>query len=283
MKIFVAGASGVIGWALLPLLVKDGHEVIGMTRHAASVPFMRTMGVKPVVADVFQRDAIVDILREVKPDTVIHQLTSLSSMSSADNARIRVEGTRNLVEAALSAGVQMMIAQSISWAYEPGEGPATEDVPLDLHAAVPRKVTIAGIEALERTVSEMTRYVVLRYGTLYGPGTWYAENGFVAEQVRHNEKPATDGITSFVHVEDAARAAYLALNWPSGPVNIVDDEPAPGTQWLPIYAEAIGAPAPVVQSGSNRGERGASNKKARTEYGWEPMYPTWRIGFQAKQ
>ena len=113
----------------------------------------------------------------------------------------------------------------------------------------------------------------------YGPGTWYDANGVMAEKVRTRALPATDGVMSFLHVEDAANAVLQALDWPTGPVNIVDDEPVAGTSWSPVYAEAPHAPAPAYQAGSKRGERGASNAKARKEYGWEPLHPTWRTGF----
>ncbi|WP_042163691.1 NAD-dependent epimerase/dehydratase family protein [Paenibacillus gorillae] len=278
MKIFVAGSTGVIGRSLLPKLVKAGHEVIGMTRNAEQLQVIEALGAKAIVADAFDREGIIEAIGEIKPDAVMHQLTSLSNWSSADNARIRMEGTRNLVDAAKQAGVKKIIAQSISWAYEPGEQPATEEVPLDIQAAAPRKTTIDGIVALEEAAAELPDHVILRYGTLYGPHTWYDSKGAMADKTRNHELPATDGITSFLHVEDAANAALLALDWPSGTLNIVDDEPASGTEWLPVYAEALHAPGPEFQSGSNDWERGASNAKAR-KYGWVPQYPTWRSGF----
>lgn len=281
MKIFVAGATGVIGRALLPLLVQEGHEVFGMTHNEASISAVQGMGAIPMVADALDRDAVVAALRQVQPEIVIHQLTSLSKFNFEDNSRMRIEGTRNLVDASQAVGVKRMIAQSISWTYKPGEQPATEEIALDHEAPMPRKMTVDGVLALEEAVAEMPEYVILRYGMLYGPGTWYDLNGTVAEKVQRQEMKATEGVCSFLHVDDAARAALAALEWPSGPVNVVDDEPAPGTVWLPAYALAIGAPEPEVQAGSNRGERGASNAKARQKYGWEPIYPTWREGFKA--
>ncbi|WP_035432715.1 NAD-dependent epimerase/dehydratase family protein [Bacillus sp. UNC322MFChir4.1] len=280
MKIFLAGATGVIGRSLIRLLVQENHEVFGMIRDESQASIITKMGAKPVVVDAFDRNAVFFALEKSQPDVVIHQLTSLSAGSSVDNAKMRIEGTENLVDAAKSVGVRRMIAQSISWAYEPGEEPATEEDMLDITAPFPRKTTIEGIIALEEKVSQMPEFVVLRYGTLYGPGTWYATDGMIANQVRRQEIVATDGITSFLHVDDAARAALLALDWPSGPVNIVDNHPAPGNDWLPVYASAIGAPEPCFQAGSNRGERGAANTKAREEYGWEPIHPSWSKGFQ---
>jgi len=279
MKIFVAGSTGVIGRTLLPKLVNAGHEVIGMTRNPDQSYVIEALGAKAVVADIYNRRNIIEVVGEIRPDVVIHQLTSLSNWSVEDNARIRIVGTRNLVDAAKQAGVNKMIAQSIAWAYEPGEHPATEEIALDTQAPLPRKMTIDGIVALEETVAEIPNHLILRYGTLYGPDTWYDSKGTMAEKVRKRELPATSGVSSFVHVEDAANAALLALDWPAGTLNIVDDEPAPGTEWLPIYANALQAPAPEIHLGSNGWERGASNAKVRQEHGWEPKFPTWRSGF----
>ena len=280
MKIFVAGATGVIGRNLLPMLINEGHTVYAMIRSDSQKESLKNLGVLPVIADVFNRKEVFSVLKETLPDVVIHQLTALSTWNLEDNARIRIEGTRNLVDAAKNVGVKKIIAQSISWAYESGDKLATETDPLDFYAPMPRQVTINGIAKLEETVSELPEAVILRYGTLYGPGTWYAENGVFANQVRNNEIIATDGMSSFIHVEDAARAAVLALDWSSGIVNIVDDSPVTSKEWLPIYAAAIEAPEPKVQVWKNSWERGASNNKARKEYGWKPLFPSWSEWFK---
>ncbi|MED0987359.1 NAD(P)-dependent oxidoreductase [Bacillus paramycoides] len=280
MKIFVAGATGVIGRNLLPMLINEGHTVYAMIRSDSQKESLKNLGVLPVIADVFNRKEVFSVLKETLPDVVIHQLTALSTWNLEDNARIRIEGTRNLVDAAKNVGVKKIIAQSISWAYESGDKLATETDPLDFYAPMPRQVTINGIAKLEEKVSELPEAVILRYGTLYGPGTWYAENGVFANQVRNNEIIATDGMSSFIHVEDAARAAVLALDWPSGIVNIVDDSPVTSKEWLPIYAAAIEAPEPKVQVWKNSWERGASNNKARKEYGWKPLFPSWSEWFK---
>jgi nucleoside-diphosphate-sugar epimerase len=136
------------------------------------------------------------------------------------------------------------------------------------------------VQALERAVAEAPVGVVLRYGLLYGPGTWYTRDGLTTEQVRRGELTATDGVTSFLHVADAAQAALAALAWPAGPVNIVDDAPAAGTEWLPLYASLVGAPPPLVTLGAANWERGASNARAH-ELGWSPQFPTWREGFKS--
>ncbi|WP_224928466.1 NAD-dependent epimerase/dehydratase family protein [Bacillus safensis] len=279
MKIFVAGASGVIGRLLLPQLVQAGHDVIGMTRKEEQRGAIEKTGAKAILADVFDREQIMKILDEVKPDVVIHQLTSLSQGSSSENARIRIEGTRNLVDAAKQAQVQKIIAQSISWAYEPGTTPATEETALDIHASMPRKTTINGVLSLEEAVKEIPEHVILRYGTLYGPATWFGMNGDTAKKVMNQEIKATNGVSSFVHVEDAANAALLALDWPKGTYNIVDDEPGKGIDWLAVYAQVLGAPVPDIQPEANSWERGASNHKAKNEIGWTLKYPTWRTGF----
>ncbi len=278
-KVLVFGATGAIGRRLVPLLVDYGHAVVGVTREPSRVPLLGELGAQAVVVDVFDRDRVFAVVRGERPDALIHQLTDLSARDLVANARLRIEGTRNLVDAARSQGVRRIVAQSLAFAYAPGEGPAREDVPFDLDAPQPRRGTVAGVASLEQAAVELDAAVILRYGTLYGPGTWYASGGAIAAQVRRGELEATDGVTSFVHVEDAARAALLALAWPPGPVNIVDDEPAPGRVWLPVYADQLGAPPPRFRPGVARGERGASNVKARRQLGWQPLFPSWREGF----
>lgn len=279
MKILLAGAAGVVGRRLIPLLVAQGHEVAGTTRTAEKSGILQKLGASPVVVDVFDREGLFTVVREVQPDVIIHQLTDLSVRDMAANSRIRKEGTRNLVDAAREAGVHHLIAQSISWVYVPGDGPADESVPLDTEAPEPRRTTIEGVQSLEQTVGEMERGIVLRYGLLYGPGTWYAPDGSIAEQVRQGQLTADEGVTSFLHVDDAARAAVLALNWPQGIFNIVDDEPASGTVWLPVYAATLNAPPPPMSATQPRGARGATNAKARRLLNWQPIYPNWREGF----
>ncbi|GHO65154.1 dTDP-glucose 4,6-dehydratase [Ktedonobacter sp. SOSP1-52] len=279
MKILLVGAAGVIGRRLIPLLVESGYEVIGTTRAIEKREMLQKLGAFPVVVDVFDREELFKTMREVRPDVVIHQLTDLSMRDLAANARIRREGTRNLVDAAHEVGVRHLIAQSIAWAYAPGKGPADEDVPLDIEAPEPRCTTVEGVQALEQAVGEMERGIVLRYGLLYGPGTWYAPDGSIAEQVRQGQVTADEGITSFLHVDDAARATLLALGWPRGVFNIVDDVPAPGTAWLPIYAATLHAPPPPISATQPRAARGATNAKARRLCNWQPSYPDWHEGF----
>lgn len=279
MNIFLAGSTGLVGRLLLMKLLDSGHQVTAMTRNSDNRRMLQSLGVQVAVMDAFDRQAIMATFMETRPEVVIHQLTSLREHDLRENARLRMDGTRNLVDASLQFGVKRIIAQSISWAYAPGDDPASEAVPLDVDAVGPRKTTIAGVVALEHAVAEVAQHVILRYGTFYGPGTWYDRNGVMTKAIGSGQIAATNGVTSFVHIQDAANAALLAMDWPSGPVNIVDNEPAPGIDWIPVYAAAIGASVPHIQHEGNSWERGASNAKAREIYGWDPIYPTWRTGF----
>jgi nucleoside-diphosphate-sugar epimerase len=276
-SVFVAGASGAVGRQLLPMLIGAGYKVFGTTRNPGKTAQMAAIGVRPVLIDVFDRDSLIAAVREAKPDVIIHQLTDLSAADFAATDRLRIDGTRNLVDAAKAVGVRRMIAQSLAIVYAPGAKPATEQDPLADDSPTLRD-TVKGVRSLEAAVAELPEGISLRYGLLYGPGTWYSRVGPFADAVRQGRRPASSGVSSFVHVEDAARAAMLAIDWPAGVVNIVDDEPAAGTEWLPHFAAAIGAPSPPM--GEQGGEQGASNRKARQELGWVPLYPTWRDGFR---
>jgi nucleoside-diphosphate-sugar epimerase len=276
-SVFVAGASGAIGRQLLPMLIEAGYKVFGTTRKPDKTDQMKAIGVHPVVVDAFDRPALIAAVGEAKPDVIIQQLTDLSSADFAGTDRLRIVGTRNLVDAAKAAGVRRMIAQSLAIAYAPGTQPATERDPLADESPTQRDI-VKGVRALEAAVAELPEGVNLRYALLYGPGTWYSKVGPFADAVRQREQPAGKGVFSFVHVKDAARAAMLAIDWPAGVFNIADDEPAAGTEWLPQFAAAIGAPPPPMDAHGS--ERGVSNKKARHELGWELLHPTWRDGFQ---
>jgi nucleoside-diphosphate-sugar epimerase len=273
LKILVAGATGVIGRRLVPLLAQAGHEVAGTTRRPERAAALTEMGARPLVLDAFDAAAVRDAVTAERPDIVMHQLTDLSTEDFEANSRLRAEGTRNLVAAARAAEVDTMIAQSIAWVYVPGMTPAMEDDPLD-----PSAPPYAGVAALEEAAGTMPRAVVLRYGALYGPGTWYAPDGAIADRVRAGELALTPAWTSFVHVDDAAAAALAALDWPAGPVNIVDDEPATANEWLPVYSEIIGAPEPGIARHAAATSRPVSNARAHG-LGWKPKYTTWRTGF----
>jgi nucleoside-diphosphate-sugar epimerase len=282
MRIFIAGATGAIGWRLVPRLIADGHEVSGMTRTAHGTELLRSLGAQPYLADAFAGEAVRAAVAHARPHAIIHQLTDLSGGDFAANAALRVNGTRNLVDAAHAAGVPRMIAQSIAWAYAPGDSPAGEHVPLDLEAGGSRAGTVRAVASLETAVAELHEWVVLRYGLLYGPGTWYAPDGARADDARAGRLMAADDVSSFVHVDDAAAAAAAALHWPSGAVNVCDDEPAASRDWVPAFCTAVGAPPPPAGSGGPAFARGALNTRAR-ELGWVPEHPTWRTGFRALQ
>ncbi|MDF2116810.1 NAD(P)-dependent oxidoreductase [Roseiarcaceae bacterium H3SJ34-1] len=203
MKIFLAGASGAIGRPLVKMLRGAGHEVVGTTRSQESAKALRALDCEAVVVDVFDKAALVQTVTVAKPDVVMHQLTALAAGSNPEslqqNARLRREGTPNLVEAAIKAGVRRFIAQSIAWAYAPKTPPYREDDPLDLGATGARAVSVVqGVVPLENAVlhNDDIEGVVLRYGQLYGPGTWA-------------ERPTG---SSPVHVEAAAFAALLAVD-----------------------------------------------------------------------
>jgi nucleoside-diphosphate-sugar epimerase len=220
MRVFLAGASGAIGRRLVPLLVRAGHQVTGTTRSAAIGKELERAGVTPAVIDVFDARAVADAMRAAKPEVVIHQLTDLPrefdeariAASYANNARIRTEGTRNLVAAAHAAAARRFIVQSIAFAYPPGGEPHPETDPLNL-ADPARSVTVKGAVDMERQVLAAAGMVaiVLRYGLLYGPGTWTATA---------TRKPA-------LHVDAAAQAALLAVSRGSaGVYNVADDDGA---------------------------------------------------------
>jgi nucleoside-diphosphate-sugar epimerase len=271
MRIFLAGGTGVIGRRLIPRLVAAGHDVVATTRHVENVASLASLGARGVVVDVYDAEHLDVVVDDAAPDLVVHELTDLSVFDADANARVRRQGTAHLVSAALKAGVSRIVVQSIAWAYQDGPGRAVEDDPVEHGSAV---------ETMEELARRMPSATVLRYGWWYGPGTWYATGGRIASAVTAGLLPATPAINSLVHIDDAVAATVQAIDWPEGAYNIVDDEPAPATEWLPVYAAAIGAPAPAfaeLPDGAPRG-RGASNAKAKAA-GWVPTYPTWRLGF----
>jgi nucleoside-diphosphate-sugar epimerase len=220
MRVFLAGATGVVGRRLVALLRDAKHEVTGTTRTPAKAAMLRVFDVTPVIVDVFEPDALAQAVTAARPDVIIHQLTDLPSAPGTPgyvaaqeaNRRLRIEGTRNLLAAAKTAGVRRVVAQSIAFVYAPGEGRRGEDDPLDVAAEGVRQLTVQGIIALEQDVLQTPGIagVVLRYGYLYGPGTWYEVP----------PKPPS------VHIDSAAHAALLAVNRGTGVYNIVEDDGA---------------------------------------------------------
>lgn len=269
MKVFLAGASGVIGRPLVPQLVGDGHEVTAMTRSAEKADGLRERGAEPVVCDALDAEALAHAVVEAAPDAIIDHLTDLprainprrAEQDFAANDRLRVEGTANLVAAARAAGTRRIVAQSVAFFYAPGpDTPNGEDDPLHTDAPAPFDRSVSALIALEQGVTrtEGLEGVVLRFGFWYGRGTAYASDGSIADQVRKRRYPVVgrgSGVFSFVHLDDVAAATLAALEAPPGIYNVSDDHPAPAREWLPAYAEALGAPAP---GGSQSGSPGSS-------------------------
>ena len=307
MKIFLAGATGAVGRALIPRLKDHGHTVVGTTRTPAKTALLRDLGAEPVVLDGLDRAAVVEAVAAAAPDVVVHQMTALSGpfdlrrfdRTFAVTNRLRTEGTDNLLEAARAAGVERVLAQSYAgWPHARTGGPVkTEADPLDDHPPARFRTTIAAIRHLEARVTGAGG-VVLRYGGFYGPATGMAPGGEQWEAFHKRQFPLVGdggGIFSFAHIEDVAGGTLAALErWTPGETyNIVDDEPAPARVWLPAVAEIIGAKPPRHVPrwvGRMLGEhvvvmmcetRGASNAKAKAKLDWTPEWPSWRDGFAA--
>ncbi|MFZ3349799.1 MAG: NAD(P)-dependent oxidoreductase [Xanthobacteraceae bacterium] len=216
MRIFLAGASGAIGRRLMPLLIGAGHDVTGLTRSAEAARDLKAAGVTPAVADVYEADGLTRAVIASRPDIVMHQLTDLPRVFDETqvaaqyprNARIRIEGTRNLVAAAKAAGARRFIVQSVAFAYAPGKEPYAESDPLNV-ADGPRVVTVRAAADMEQQVlNSGMEAVVLRYGLFYGPGTWTETP---------ERKPS-------LHIDAAAKAALLSLTGKAGIYNIADDD-----------------------------------------------------------
>jgi nucleoside-diphosphate-sugar epimerase len=307
MKVFVAGASGVIGRPLVRQLLAAGHEVTGTTRREERAAEIEAAGAKAAVCDALDGPALIEAVEQASPEVVVNQLTSLpqrydprkASFYTATN-RVRSEGGRNLLEAARAAGARRLLTQSIAFLYAP-EGDWVKDEDARPFDDAPGHFGPA-VEAMlghEREVLEAPGLegLVLRYGQFYGPGTYYAPDGHLGREVRRRRFPivgAGTGTFSFLHVEDAAGATVAALERGApGIYNVVDDEPAPLHEWLPAFAEALGAKPPrrvpvwlasLVAGRATAATatqlRGASNAKAKRVLGWQPRYPSWRQGFR---
>jgi nucleoside-diphosphate-sugar epimerase len=305
MRIFLAGATGSVGQSLVPLLIDAGHEVTGMTRSKEKAERLRAAGAEPAIADGLDRDAVVAAVTAARPDAIVHQLTGLSGLANLRNFdrafaltnRLRTEGTDHLLAGARAAGTSRFVAQSYGgWPYARTGGPVkTEDDPLDPAPVRSMSESFAAIRYVEDATVEAGG-LALRYGGFYGPGTGLAPGGEQLAAVRKRQFPIVGGgggVWSFVHIHDAATAALAALERGApGVYNIVDDDPAPAREWLPVLAAAAGAKPPRriprwlarLVAGEAIATmmteiRGASNAKAKRELGWTPAYPTWREGF----
>jgi 2-alkyl-3-oxoalkanoate reductase len=309
MRIFVAGATGALGRRLVPLLVSAGHQVTAMTRSPGKTAGLRAAGAAPVVADALDRDDLLRVVAAARPEVVVHQLTDLAGTTNlkkfdagfAATNRLRTQGTDNLLAAARAAGARRLVAQSFAgWPFARLGGPVkTEEDPLDPDPPAELRRTLDAIRHLEAAVlgAEGIEGVVLRYGGFYGPGTSAGVGGYLLDDLRRRRLPivgAGTGVWSFIHIDDAAAATVAAVERGApGLYQIVDDDPAPVSEWLPALAEAAGARpprrVPVWAARLLAGEhgvilmteiRGADNAKAKRELGWRPAYPSWRQGFR---
>lgn len=278
-KILVSGATGVIGRRLVYRLVQEGYIVAGLTTSSKGENYLKNIGVRAYKGSIYDLSFVEEMVRDFNPEIVIHEITDLKNMSGKENSNIRKAGTKNLVQASLKANVQKIISQSISWAYEEGTMPAGEHVPLDIHANEPRKTTIDGIVSLEEATKEIENFIILRYGTLYGKDTWYGENGDIYQSFKNGTAKVSNGVISFIHIDDAVEATIQALSWESGIYNIVDDEPVVGDEWASFYANKINTNVSFEITEKNNWERGASNHKFKST-GGILKYPTWRKGME---
>jgi 2-alkyl-3-oxoalkanoate reductase len=303
MRIFVAGATGVIGRFLVPGLLADGHEVIASTRSSAKAGQLAKAGATPVVVDGLDRAGVLAAVKAAEPEVIVHQMTALTNLRSFRNFdkefavtnELRTRGTDYLLDAARQAGTRRFIAQSFAgWpSIREGSMVKTEEDPLDPHPVASTTQGVAAIRHVQETVpTAVPEGLVLRYGIFYGLGA----SGPLLDIVRKRRMPVIGGGTgvwSFIEVTDAAAATVAAVDRGApGIYNVADDDPAPVAQWLPYLASCLGVKPPMrvpVWLGRLLGgeqvvsvmtqARGASNEKAKRELGWSPKYPSWRDGF----
>ncbi|MFF7839259.1 NAD-dependent epimerase/dehydratase family protein [Streptomyces ossamyceticus] len=300
MRILVAGATGVVGHPLVGALRERGHEVSALVRKGARDRAPDADGV--VVADALDRAALLSAVSAARPEVIVHQMSALRLLRDdppaafAQTARLRTEGTANLIAAARATGARRLVAQSIAFAAAPaGEPVLDEDAPLYVDAPdTGWAATVGAVAELERQVLDADlEGVVLRYGTLYGPRTAYARTGGTAQAVLAGRLPLPgggSGIMSFLHVEDAVGAAVAAVEADAtGVFHVTDDDPAPAAQWLPHFARALAAPSPRTvpaalaprllgwfMAHQLTSAHGAANDRARARLGWKPARPSWR-------
>ncbi|WP_338070797.1 NAD(P)-dependent oxidoreductase [Actinomadura citrea] len=306
MRVFVAGGSGVLGQRLVPQLVARGHQVTATTTSRAKLDLLERLGADGVVMDGLDAAAVGEAVAAARPDVVVHQMTAISMAHAgkpdikhpdrwfAKTNRLRTEGTDHLLAAAEATGVPHFVAQGYaSWnGIREGGWVKTEEDPLDLLEGTAANV---GLKALSRVEDVVLKAggAVLRYGAFYGPGAIDDQ----VELLRKRQYPLVGrgtGYSSWVHLDDAASATVLAVEQKArGVYNIVDDDPAPASEWLPYLAGCAGAKrprrVPVWLARLLAGDqavvmmtegRGFSSAKAKRELGWEPRYPSWRQGFK---
>jgi 2-alkyl-3-oxoalkanoate reductase len=308
VRVFVAGATGAVGSPLVAALIRRGHEVIGTTRSVERARAIQTAGATPKVVDALDREAVKDAVAEAAPDVIVHELTAIPpdvdlrrfDEAFAQTNRLRTEAIDHLIAAAEAAAVRRFVAQSFApWPYaRRGSWVKMEEDPLDDDPPIQVRRTVDAIRYLEHaTLDGPFDGLALRYGWFYGPGSGLERTGPIADTVRRRRFPIVgsgEGVWSFIHVVDAAEATALAVERGApGIYNVTDDEPAAVREWLPAFADAIGAPPPRrVPAWLGRllgGElsvtmmtelRGASNEKAKRELGWKLLYPSWEQGFR---
>lgn len=307
MRVFIAGATGAVGSRLVPLLVDAGHEVIGTSRSAERLGYIEAAGARGVVMDGLDAASVRTAVLDARPDAIVHELSALGGVAPdlkhfdeqfAGTNDLRTRGTDHLLAAAREAGVGRFVAQSFTgWPNERTGTPVkTEEDPLDPSPTSASRQTLDAIRRLERVTTEAGG-LALRYGGLYGPGNVIGRGGELLAMVQDGKLPLVGGGTgvwSFCHVDDAASATALAVTrGDPGVYNVVDDDPAPVSEWLPELARIIGAKAPrhvpawlarplIGEHGVSlmTEVRGSSNAKAKRELGWELRYPSWREGFR---
>lgn len=308
MKIFIVGGTGVVGKNLIPLILESGHEVVALTRSAEKAIELEKQGVKIKIADPLDSNQLISVIEEAKPEIIIHQLTALKqavNFKKLDEEfvmtnRFRTEVTDTILTGARLVGAKRVIVQSFcGWPYAPTGGPIkTEEDPLDINPPASFRKTLASIKYLEDAVRKTNdiQVLALRYGLFYGPGTRIAKSSFIVEQIRQRKMPIVGngrGIWSFIHIKDVAQATLFAISkGEPGIYNVVDNEPAPVSTWLPFLSEIVGAKSPknipawIAKFAIGEGGvfmmtkiRGGSNEKIKREFGWQPIFPSWRQGF----
>ena len=301
MRVLVIGAGGAIGSRLVPELRKSGHEAVGSSRSEAHAAGLRSLGAEPIVLDALDASATREAVAAARPDAIVYQATALAGdidfthidRSFGATNRLRTEGLDNVLAAAKAARVSRLVAQSYAPERYAREGGwvKTEDDPLDSNPVPGMGQTVAAMNYLDQTVTAAGG-IALRYGAFYG------DDNVLLAAVRAGKYPVVgdgEGVMSFIHLEDAAAATVCALEH-EGPAiyNIVDDEPARLSEWLPELAQILGAKPPrhypklLARLFAGEGAvvmatqtRGASNGKAKRELDWKPTYASWRDGFAA--
>jgi nucleoside-diphosphate-sugar epimerase len=305
MRVFVAGAAGVVGRPLVDRLVAEGHTVVGTTRDEARARALRAQGAEAAVLDAFDAAALRSAVLAAEPEVVIHQLTALPAQADpklmpaalALTNRLRRETVPTLLAAATEAGARRALVQSIAFVTRPDGRPVhDEDAPLYLDASEQFRDNIAAVRDLEAATVDAAGIegLVLRYGFYYGPNTWYAKDGTMGELIRKRRYPIIgggEGHMSFVHLDDAVEATVRALDRGTpGIYNITDDTPATSREWVPAAARLLGAKpphkVPAWLARRPAGDAvvfysttlpGNANGRARAAFDWSPR--PWRDGF----